>query len=836
LANPEDPNTPQLPLSGESRQSIIPINIEDEMRRSYLDYAMSVIIGRALPDIRDGLKPVHRRILYAMSEMGLSFNRAYRKCAGIVGEVLGNYHPHGDIPVYDALVRMAQDFSLRYPLIDGQGNFGSVDGDPPAAYRYTEARLSRIDTALLEDLDKETVDFRPNFDERRVEPEVLPTRVPNLLINGSSGIAVGMATNIPPHNLTEIINATILLVQKPDTHASEIVNLVQGPDFPTAGYILGRQGILDYFTKGRGTLKLRAKAATEAFGKDREAIVVTEIPYQVNKARLIEATAALVNEKKIEGISEIRDESDRDGMRIVFELKRGEQAEVILNNLYKHTQLQINFGVIMLSIVNGQPRELGLVDVLKRFIDHRIEVVRRRTDFLLRKAREREHILLGFKKAIENLDAVIKLIRASASPKEARDGLIARFEFTEKQAQAIIELQLQRLTGMEIQKIIEELAAIQIEIAEYLDILGSDKKLRGIIVQELKDVQKEFGDERRTIIIEDTGEIHLEDLIQVEDVAVTVTHGGYLKRTAVDTYRRQSRGGKGRIGMGTRTEDVVEHLVVASTHAYMLVFTTKGRVYWLKIYEIPDAGTTGKGKHVSSLVNLQPDEAAKTFLPVKDFVAGQNIVMVTKQGVIKKCELTEFDNPMSRGIIAVSLDDTDELLGARLTNGENYIFLGTHDGKAIRFHEKEVRAMGRPARGVRAMDLAEGDQIIGAEVVEKEGLILSISEHGYGKRTPLGDYRLTARGGKGVINMKVTPRIGKVVAILSVKEDTDLMIITKDGKIIRLESGEIRQAGRSTQGVRLVRMEDSDLVAAASVIPDEAVPGNGNGEGQLPLQ
>jgi DNA gyrase subunit A len=842
LANPEDPNTPptppgggsQLPLGGEGRQSIIPINIEDEMRRSYLDYAMSVIIGRALPDIRDGLKPVHRRILYAMSEMGLSFNRAYRKCAGIVGEVLGNYHPHGDIPVYDALVRMAQDFSLRYPLIDGQGNFGSVDGDPPAAYRYTEARLSRIDTALLEDLDKETVDFRPNFDERRVEPEVLPTRVPNLLINGSSGIAVGMATNIPPHNLTEIINATILLVQKPDTHASEIVNLVQGPDFPTAGYILGRQGILDYFTKGRGTLKLRAKAATETFGKDREAIVVTEIPYQVNKARLIEATAGLVNEKKIEGISEIRDESDRDGMRIVFELKRGEQAEVILNNLYKHTQLQVNFGVIMLSIVNGQPRELGLVDVLKRFIDHRIEVVRRRTDFLLRKAREREHILLGFKKAIENLDAVIKLIRASASPKEARDGLIARFEFTEKQAQAIIELQLQRLTGMEIQKIIEELAAIQIEIAEYLEILGSDKKLRGIIVQELKDVQKEFGDERRTQIIEDTGEIHLEDLIQVEDVAVTVTHGGYLKRTAVDTYRRQSRGGKGRIGMGTRTEDVVEHLVVASTHAYLLVFTTKGRVYWLKIYEIPDAGTTGKGKHVSSLVNLQPDEAAKTFLPVKDFVAGQNIVMVTKQGVIKKCELTEFDNPMSRGIIAVSLDDTDELLGARLTNGENYIFLGTHEGKAIRFHEKEVRAMGRPARGVRAMDLADGDYIIGAEVVEKEGLILSISEHGYGKRTPLGDYRLTARGGKGVINMKVTPRIGKVVAILSVKEDTDLMIITKDGKIIRLESGEIRQAGRSTQGVRLVRMEDTDLVAAASVIPDEAEPVNG--EGQLPLQ
>ncbi len=836
-----------MPLGGESKQNLIPINIEDEMRRSYLDYAMSVIIGRALPDIRDGLKPVHRRILYAMSDMGLAFNRAYRKCAGIVGEVLGNYHPHGDASVYDALVRMAQDFSLRYPLVDGQGNFGSVDGDPPAAYRYTEARLSRIDTALLEDLDKETVDFRPNFDERRVEPEVLPTRVPNLLINGSSGIAVGMATNIPPHNLTEIINATILLVQKPDTHLSEIVSLVQGPDFPTGGFILGRQGILDYFTKGRGTLKLRAKAATEKIGKDREAIIVTEIPYQVNKARLIETTAGLVNEKKIEGISEIRDESDRDGMRIVFELKRGEQAEVILNNLYKHTQLQINFGVIMLSIVAGQPRELGLADVLRRFIDHRIDVVRRRTDYLLRKAREREHILLGFKRALDNLDAIIQLIRDSKTPREARDRLmafdapnaVADQRFTERQAQAIIELQLQRLTGMEIEKIIKELADIQIEIAEYLDILGSDKKLRGIIVQELKDVQKEFGDERRTQIIEDTGEIHLEDLIQVEDVAVTVTHGGYLKRTAVDTYRRQSRGGKGRIGMGTRTEDVVEHLVVASTHAYLLVFTTKGRVFWLKIYEIPDAGTTGKGKHVSGLVNLQPDEAVKTFLPVKDFVPNQFIVMVTKQGVIKKCELTEFDNPMSRGIIALSLDEGDELLAARLTNGENYIFLGTREGKAIRFEESDVRAMGRPARGVRAMDLADGDAIIGAEVVEKEGLILSISENGFGKRTPLVDYRLTARGGKGVINMKLAPRIGKVVAILSVKEDTDLMIITRDGKIIRLESGEIRQAGRSTQGVRLVRMEDGDQVAAASVIPtvipDEGENG-GNGQNDLPLQ
>src|ERR1700690_444162 len=522
------------------------------MRRSYLDYAMSVIIGRALPDIRDGLKPVHRRILYAMSEMGLAFNRPYRKCAGIVGEVLGNYHPHGDAPVYDALVRMAQDFSLRYPLVDGQGNFGSVDGDPPAAYRYTEARLSRIDTALLEDLDKETVDFRPNFDERRVEPEVLPTRVPNLLINGSSGIAVGMATNIPPHNLTEIINATILLVQKPDAHASEVVSLVQGPDFPTAGFILGRQGILDYFTKGRGTLKLRAKAATEAFGKDREAIIVTEIPYQVNKARLIETTAGLVNEKKLEGISEIRDESDRDGMRIVFELKRGEQAEVVLNNLYKQTQMQVNFGVILLAIVNGQPRELGLLDALKRFIEHRIDVIRRRTDYLLRKARDREHILLGFQRALTNIDEVIALIRASKTPREAREALMnfitpaeaaayAKMvdadprgpRFTERQAQAIIELQLQRLTGMQQQKIIDQLADIQKQIPEYLDILGSEKVLRAVVVKELKEVQKDFGDDRRTEIVEDTGEIRLEDLVQVEEVAVTVTGGGSIKRTAV---------------------------------------------------------------------------------------------------------------------------------------------------------------------------------------------------------------------------------------------------------------------------------------------------------------
>ncbi|MGI9073722.1 MAG: DNA gyrase subunit A [Bryobacteraceae bacterium] len=833
MANQDGSSSGGLFPPGDNK-SLIPTNIEDEMKRSYLDYAMSVIIGRALPDIRDGLKPVHRRILYGLHEMGLHFNRPTRKCAKIVGEVLGKYHPHGDAPVYDSLVRMAQTFSMRYPLIDGQGNFGSVDGDPPAAMRYTEARLSRIAGTLLEDIDKETVDFRPNYDDSEVEPEILPTRVPNLLINGSSGIAVGMATNIPPHNLKEIIDATIALINAPSTPLAKVLEMVPGPDFPTGGFLLGRQGILDYYMRGRGSLKLRAKAAIEKIGKDREAIVVTEIPFQVNKARLIEHVASLISDKKLEGISDPRDESDRDGMRIVFELKRGENAEVVLNNLYKQTQMQINFGVIMLSIVNGQPRELGLIDVIKRFIDHRTDVVRRRTDYLLRKARDREHLLLGFQRALDNLDALIALIRAAKTPRDAREGLVSRFEFTERQSQAIIELQLQRLTGMEQQKILDELADIQRQIAEYLEILGSEKIVKALIIKELKEVQKDFGDERRTQIIEDTGEIRLEDLVQMEDVAVTVSRGGYLKRTSVDTYRRQSRGGKGRIGMGTRSEDVVEHLVIASTHAYLLIFTNKGRVYWLKIYEIPDAATTGKGKHVSGLISLQPDEAVKAFLPVKEFVPGKFIVMVTRQGVIKKCELTEFDNPLSRGIIALALDDSDELLGATITNGNSFIFLGSHKGMASRFNEDEVRAMGRQARGVRAMDLQEGDYLIGLLVVEKEGLILSISENGFGKRTPLQDYRLTARGRKGVINMKTTPKVGKVVAVLSVKESTDLMIITKDGKIIRLESGLIRQAGRSTQGVRLVRLEEADQVAAASVIPESDEETVKNGE--LPLQ
>ena len=818
---------------GDGGRNLVPINIEDEMRRSYLDYAMSVIVGRALPDIRDGLKPVHRRILHGMNELGLAPNRPTRKCAKITGDVMGKYHPHGNMPIYDALVRMAQPFAMRYPLVDGQGNFGSVDGDPPAAERYTEARLSRIATALLEDIDKETVDFRPNYDETESEPEVLPTRVPNLLINGSAGIAVGMATNIPPHNLRETVEAAIHLIQHPNAPLAKILGFVPGPDFPTGGFILGRQGILDAYTKGRGQLRLRAKAAIERLGKDREQIVVTEIPYQVNKSKLIEHMASLVNEKKVEGISEIRDESDREGMRVVIELKRGEQSEVVLNNLYKHTQLQIGFGIIMLSIVNGQPRELGLVEMLKYFIEHRVDVVRRRTEFELRKAREREHILLGFQKALQNLDEVIRLIRAAKAPKEARDALIARFQFTERQAQAIIELQLQRLTGMEQQKILDEVAEIQRRIAEYVEILGSDRVLRDLIVTELREVQKEYGDDRRTQIVEDPGDIKLEDLVQVEDVALTVTRGGYLKRTSIDSYRRQSRGGKGRIGMGTRAEDVVEHLLVASTHSYLLIFTSRGRVYWLKAYEIPDASTTGKGKHISNLINLQPDETVKAFLSVKDFVPDQYIVMVTKHGVIKKSELTEFDNPMSRGIIAVSLDEGDELIGAKITNGKNYIFLGSHEGQAIRFAEDNVRPMGRQARGVRAMSLGKGDYLVGMEVVEKEGLILSIAENGYGKRTELEQYRLTARGGKGVINMKTTGKTGNVVAVLSVKEETDLVIVSQNGKIIRIEASDIRQAGRSTQGVRLVTLEEGDKVAAASVIPETE---NGNGQETLPIQ
>ena len=818
---PENPT--QLPLgNGAPPDNLIPIDIEVEMKKSYLDYAMSVIIGRALPDVRDGLKPVQRRILYGMYEAGLRSNRGYRKSAKIVGEVMGNYHPHGDQSIYDTLVRMAQPFTLRGLLVDGQGNFGSVDGDPPAAMRYTEARLTALAEALLHDLDQDTVDYRPNYDDTSEEPECLPAGAPNLFINGATGIAVGMATNIPPHNLGEIVDAAIILVQHPKTPLETILETVQGPDFPTGGIICGRDGILNAYNTGRGHLTIRARANIEVTARDRQQIIVHEIPYQVNKSRLIEHTAALVNDKKLEGISNIWDESDRDGMRIVYELKRGEQPEVVLNNLFKHTQLQTGFGMIMLAIVDGQPRELGLLQYLNLFIDHRIDVIRRRTNFLMRKARAREHVLLGFQVALDHLDEVIRLIRQSRNPAEARESLMERFEFSERQAQAIIELQLQRLTGMERNKIIDELAEIQRKIAGYLDILDSDKVLREVIVAELKELKKKFADERRSEIGPPVTQLSMEDLIADEDVAITVTHNGYLKRTLVTTYRQQTRGGRGRIGMGTRSEDFVEHLMIGSTHSYFLVFTNLGRVYWLRIYDIPDAGITGRGKNIVNLLNFQPDETVQAFLPVKEFIEGRNIVMATRKGVIKKCDLSVFKRPMSRGIIALGLDDDDELISARLTDGDHDILIATSRGKAIRFHESAVRAMGRPARGVRSMRLDSDDRVIGMIAVLEDMLVLSMTEYGYGKRTKIDQYRLTARGGKGIINIKTSKRNGNVVSIMTVTKEDDLMIITRNGKIIRIESDKIRATGRSALGVRLVNLGKSDEIAAACVVPETA--------------
>ena len=820
-------------MGGEPPKNVIPVNAEDEMRRSYVDYAMSVIIGRAIPDARDGLKPVHRRILYTMLELGLRPNKAHRKCAKIVGDTSGNYHPHGPLAIYDALVRLGQDFNMRYPLVDKQGNFGSIDGDPPAAERYTEARLSYIAEALLEDIDKETVDFRVNYDETREEPEYLPSRVPNLLVNGASGIAVGMATNIPPHNISEVVDACIELVQKPDTPLSRVLEMIPGPDFPTGGYIYGRAGIQEAYRTGRGKFIMRAKVAVEDLGKEKVQIVVTEIPYQVIKNRMIERIAELVNDKKIEGISDVRDESDRDGMRIVIELKRGELPEVVLNNLYKHTQMQTNFDMINLAIVNGQPREMGMVETLKIFIDHREDVVRKRTEYELRKAREREHILEGFKKALDNLDAVIKLIRAAKSPAEARTELISKFAFTERQAIAILELQLQRLTGMEREKIILELKEIRERIEEYLSILGSEKKLRGVIIKELQEIKKQFGDARRTQFKEESAEITVEDLVADEDMAITVTHQGYLKRTPITTYRSQSRGGKGRIGMSTRDLDYVKHLFVGSAHSYILVFTDRGRCYWLKIYDIPDVGAAGRGKNVTNLVNLQPGEKVMQMLPVgKTFDPDKYVILVTKLAVIKKSALTEFDNPRPSGIIAMGVEKGDELIGAALTDGKKHIFLGTHEGMSILFQEEDVRPMGRQAYGVNAMDLDEGDYLVGMETVtleegkeEAAGLILTITENGYGKRTLVSEYRRQSRAGKGVINLKATERNGKVVAVLNVKETTQVMLITKQGKIIRLESHEIRETGRSTQGVRVLKADEGDQLAAASMLPEEEPEG-----------
>ncbi len=881
---PDDQN-PQLPLTpppgdgGPGAANIQPVNIEEEMRRSYLDYSMSVIIGRALPDVRDGLKPVHRRILYTMQQMGLQPNRSTRKCARIVGEVMGKYHPHGNLAVYDALVRLAQPFAMRYPLVDGQGNFGSVDGDPPAADRYTEARLTRVASALLEDLDKETVDFRPNYDGNEIEPDVLPTRIPNLLVNGSDGIAVGMATKIPPHNLTEIVDATITLVNNPATSLPEILKIVKGPDFPTAGIIHGKSGILDAYKAGRGRFMMRAKAAIETFSKDREAIVVTEIPYQVNKARLVERIAQLVNDKTIEDISDIRDESDRDGMRIVIELKRGAEAQIILNQLFKHTSMQEGFSMIFLAVVNGQPKEMGLIQAIQHFIDHRVEVVRRRTAYLLQKAKDREHVLEGYLTALDHLDNVITIIRASANRADARENLVAYFggkkidintsgrapkldpekPFTTIQADAILELQLHRLTRLSIDEINKELGVTRESIAEFESILGSEKKLRKVIVTELEEIKKLYGDERRTLIEDEAAEIKLEDLIADEQVAVTVSHSGYLKRTPISTYRQQRRGGQGRTGMKTRDEDFVEHLFIASTHAYILIFTNTGRVYWLKVYEIPDVGAAGKGKHVGNLVALQPGETVRTMLAVRNLEeAGRFIFFATRNGTVKKTELKDFCNVMSRGIIAIGIDKGDELVGVTLTDGSQIIFLASHDGQAIRFDEADVRPMGRPAYGVRGMNLDKGDYIVGmattpkdpkkaeaevekakaeagvpeatatdATIPVKGSLILSVTENGYGKRTPADEYRLQGRGGSGVINVKTTERNGKVTGISQVSEKSEVMLISQYGKIIRIESKTIRESGRSAQGVRLLHMEPGDRVAAAVVIPPDEEPNGG---------
>jgi len=881
---PDDPQNPELPLTpppgdgGPGALNIQPVNIEEEMRRSYLDYSMSVIIGRALPDVRDGLKPVHRRILYAMYDMGMLHNRKHSKCAGVVGELLKKYHPHGDGAVYDALVRLAQPWSMRYPLIDGQGNFGSVDGDPPAAYRYTECRMSRISEEMLADIDKDAVDFVPNFDEVTVEPTVLPSRIPNLLINGSNGIAVGMATNIPPHNLTEIVDATITLVNNPAASLPEILKIVKGPDFPTYGIIHGKAGILDAYKNGRGRFMMRAKAAIENITKDKQAIIVTEIPYQVNKAKLVERIAELVNDKTIEDIGDVRDESSREGMRVVIELRKGAEPQIILNQLFKHTQMQESFSMIFLAIVHGQPREMGLIAAIQHFIDHRVDVVRRRTAYLLAKAQDREHILEGYLTALDHLDNVITIIRASANRADARENLVAYFggkkidinttgrapkvdankPFTAKQADAILELQLHRLTKLSIDEISNELKQVRESIAEYQSILASEKKLRGVIVKELEEIKKQYGDERRTQIEDEAAEIVLEDLIADEQVAVTVSHSGYMKRTPISTYRMQRRGGTGRTGMKTRDEDFVEHLFIASTHAYILIFTSAGRVYWLKVYEIPDLSAAGKGKHVSNLVSLQPGETVRTMVAVRNLEEeGRYIFFATRNGTVKKTELKDFSHVMSRGIIAIGIDKGDELVAVTLTDGKQIVFLASHDGQAIRFDEEDVRSMGRPAYGVRGMNLDAKDYIVGmattpkdvkqaeavAEKIKAEAgveatatdetlpikgsLILSVTENGYGKRTPADEYRLQGRGGSGVINVKTTERNGKVVGIAQVDEDSQVMLISQYGKIIRMDSSTIRESGRAAQGVRLLQLEPGDRVAAAVVIAPEEESGNG---------
>jgi DNA gyrase subunit A len=937
-------------VQGPGAAFMIPVNIEDEMRRSYLDYSMSVIIGRALPDVRDGLKPVHRRILYGMQEMGLQFNKKYTKSAKVVGHVMGNYHPHGDSAIYDTMVRLAQPFSLRYLLVDGQGNFGSVDGDPPAAMRYTESRLTRLAGEMLTDIDSDTVDFAPNYDESSMEPTVLPARVPNLIVNGSSGIAVGMATNIPPHNLTEVVNACIALLERDaargkDTAADARTDLdvvlehVQGPDFPTGGFIFGKANVRQAYATGRGRFLMRAKCTVESMPGGRQAIIVHEVPYQVNTSVLVKRIAALVNEKVIDDISDVKDFTDRDGMRISIELKRGAQHEIVLNQLWKHTQMQESFSMIFLAVHNGQPKELPLDGAIRAFLDHRAEVVRRRTAFLLAKAREREHILLGYQIALDHLDQVIRIIRQSSSRTDARENLFSFFSgkkitlrgaelngvkldakkyaidttflptnaagvatliLSLRQIDAILELQLYRLTQLSIDELLNELRSVREAIAEYESILASQAKLRKVIVKELTEIRDKYGDKRRTTMLDETAELGLEDLIADEQVAVTVTNTGYLKRTPISVYRQQRRGGTGRLGMKTREEDFVAQLIIDSTHAYLLCFTNTGRVYWVKIYEVPDVGAAGKGKAMASLVDLQPGEKVVTILGVKDLEEEHKYVLfATRNGTVKKTALKDFSNVMSRGIIAINIEKDDELITARITDGQQVIFIATHDGMAIRFDEHDLRAMGRPATGNRGINLRKGDYVIGAAVTPSNEarnkarlerakatgltaqveavideaadsaaaqplelaepgetvapvisdeaaaklekldkqlgltpcLILTVSEHGFGKRTDVDAYRLQTRGGKGVISMKTTPKIGKVAAINLVDDTTEMMLISQFGKIIRIDTKTIRSAGRSTSGVKLLNLDAEDKVAAAVVIPPE--DGKAQAEGMV---
>jgi len=798
------------------------VNIEDEMKKSYLEYSMSVIVGRALPDIRDGLKPVHRRVLYSMLEMKNYFNRPFKKSARVVGDVIGKYHPHGDAAVYDTIVRLAQDFSMRYPLVDGQGNFGSIDGDPPAAMRYTEVRMTRLAQDFLSGIEKETVGFTANYDDSLLEPAILPTTIPNLLINGSSGIAVGMATNIPPHNLSEVCEAIIKVIDQPGVSLKELTTLIPAPDFPTAGFILGKKGIYEAYKRGKGIIKIRARAFVEKVGKSRERIVISEIPYQVNKTRLLEKIAELVKEKKIEGVSDIRDESDRDGMRVVIDVRKDGKPLVILNRLYKFSQMEISFGIILLAIVNGQPQTLTLKEILEHFISHRREIIIRRTIYDLRKAEERAHILEGLKKAMDFLDDVIELIRSSSDPQEAKSRLISEFELSDVQSQAILDMRLQRLTGLEREKLDAEYQDLIKNIARFKAILESQAMVLQMIKEEMKEVKEKYGDERRTEILEDTGDIDLEDLIAEEDMVVTFSHQGYIKRNPISLYRAQRRGGKGLTGVRPKAEDFVENLFVASSHDYFLFFTNKGRVYWKKVHEIPEAGRMSRGKAIVNLLDLKRGERVATTLSVRDFKEGRYAVMATKTGLVKKTELEAYSHPRSTGIVAIKIRDEDELIGVRVTSGDHDIFLTTQQGKSIRFEESDLRSMGRVAEGNIGIRMEPGDHVVGMESLGEEGAtILTVTENGYGKRTRTEEYRRQARGGKGILTIKATERNGPVVYSYQVTDQDQLMIITGQGKIIRLRVADISVIGRNTQGVKLINLGEGEKVVGVARLMEE---------------